>query len=102
MRRALVKMHGIDAGVLEALDDGSYKLSYLDAYDGPPISLALPTSTRVYSFESFPAYFDGLLPEGIMLEALLRKHKLDKRDYFGQLLKVGGDLVGAVTVETLP
>jgi serine/threonine-protein kinase HipA len=33
-----------------------------------------------------------------MLEALLLKYKLDRKDYFGQLIQVGNDLVGAVTV----
>ena len=34
-----------------------------------------------------------------MLEGLLKQIKIDKNDYFGQLLAVGGDLVGAVTVK---
>ncbi|RYW70038.1 toxin HipA, partial [Legionella pneumophila] len=42
-----------------------------------------------------------LLPEGIMLEALLRKYKIDKNDYFGQLIIVGQDVVGAVTIEEI-
>ncbi|WP_156812382.1 HipA N-terminal domain-containing protein [Legionella tunisiensis] len=45
--------------------------------------------------------FEGLLPEGIMLEALLRKYKIDRNDYFGQLILVGRDVVGAVTIEGL-
>jgi len=35
------------------------------------------------------------------LEALLRAVKLDRHDHFAQLLAVGRDLVGAVTVEPL-
>ena len=49
-----------------------------------------------------PAHkFEGLLPEGMMLEALLRKYKIDRNDYFGQIIMVGQDVVGAVTVEEL-
>jgi len=33
-----------------------------------------------------------------MLEGLLRQCKIDRTDLFGQLLAVGGDTVGAVTV----
>jgi serine/threonine-protein kinase HipA len=53
----------------------------------------------MYEFKTFPPFFDGLLPEGAQLEGLLRLKKLDRSDYFGQLISVGQDLVGAVTVE---
>ena len=36
-----------------------------------------------------------------MLEGLLRQHKIDAHDRLAQLLVVGGDLVGAVTVEAM-
>ncbi len=36
-----------------------------------------------------------------MLDALLRKYKIDRNDYFGQLIKVGQDVVGAVTIEEI-
>ena len=63
------------------------------------MSLTLPVRPAPYEFETFPAFFDGLLPEGLNLEALLKLAKLDAGDCFGQLVTVGGDLVGAVTVE---
>ena len=47
---------------------------------------------------AFRRFFDGLLPEGVMLESLLKKRKLDRHDYFGQLVILGADLVGAITV----
>ncbi|MGD9592865.1 MAG: HipA N-terminal domain-containing protein, partial [Candidatus Berkiella sp.] len=52
-----------------------------------------------FSFTTFPPFFDGLLPEGILLEALLKNAKIDKNDLFSQLVTVGNDLVGSVTVE---
>lgn len=51
-----------------------------------------------YVFTTFPLVFEGLLPEGPQLEALLRKHKIDRNDAFRQLITVGGDLVGSLTV----
>ena len=47
------------------------------------------------------ADFDGLLPEGVQLTALLQRGKIDKHDLFSQLVAVGADLVGAVTIEVL-
>jgi serine/threonine-protein kinase HipA len=39
------------------------------------------------------------LPEGLLLEGLLKQRKIDKFDYLSQLIAVGNDLVGAVTVQ---
>lgn len=61
----------------------------------------MPLTNKIYKFDVFPPFFEGLLPEGSMLEALLRKYKIDKNDYFEQLIKVGRDVVGAVTIEEL-
>ena len=97
MRSAEVYVHDVLAGTLEQ-DDGRWLLRYRRGYEGPPISLRLPVSGRAYEFESFPPFFDGLLPEGVMLEGLLRACTLDRDDYLGQLIAVGEDLVGAVTV----
>ncbi len=44
---------------------------------------------------------EGLLPEGEMLGGLLRQLKIDAKDLFSQLMAVGRDLVGAVTVEEI-
>lgn len=98
-RRATVCVDGIPAGVLCEYKRGvHYELSYDPAYQGGPISLAMPLTTTPYTFRSFPPFFDGLLPEGAQLEALLRSRKIDKDDVFSQLLAVGSDLVGNVTV----
>jgi serine/threonine-protein kinase HipA len=59
----------------------------------------MPVADRQFGYTSFPPFFDGLLPEGFLLESLLRDRKLDRGDNFGQLLAVGADMVGAVTVE---
>ena len=101
MRKARILVNDIMAGIFEELENGRYRFTYQSDYVGLPISLTIPTANNVYEFDQFPPFFEGLLPEGIHLEALLRKYKLDKNDYFGQLLQVGSDLVGAVTVEPL-
>jgi serine/threonine-protein kinase HipA len=101
MKRARVLVNGVLAGILEKLDNDKYNFIYEENYKNPPISLTMPIKNKKYELDKFPPFFEGLLPEGEMLEALLVKHKLDKKDYFGQLLKVGKDVVGAVTIEGL-
>jgi len=89
------------AGILEARDDGSYRFTYELGYRGEPVSLTMPTSQPVWEFAHFPAPFEGLLPEGVLLDALLRIRKLDKHDLFGQLLAVGHDVVGSLRIEAV-
>ena len=99
MKKARVLVCGSYAGLLEQLEHGEYRFMYSAGYEGPPVSLTMPVKKNSFEFDKFPPFFEGLLPEGEMLEALLRKYKLDKKDYFGQLLKVGRDVVGAVSIE---
>jgi len=87
------------AGYLKELPGKRWSFDYLHGYNGIPISLILPVRPEPYEFDEFPAVFEGLLPEGMQLEALLRRKKIDRHDLFGQLIAVGEDLVGSVTVK---
>ena len=92
-------VEGVLAGVLEETERGrKYLFRYEEQYTGRPVSLAMPTSKRENVYETFPPFFDGVLPEGVMLEALLKQRKIDRDDLFAQLVAVGEDLVGAVSV----
>ena len=102
MRRAKVYNFGIETGILEEIEKGKlYKFTYNDDYNGPPVSLTLPIKQKEFSFNEFPSYFDGLLPEGNQLESLIRQTKTDRGDHFSHLVIVGKDLVGSVTVEEI-
>ncbi|HKJ44613.1 MAG TPA: HipA N-terminal domain-containing protein, partial [Balneolales bacterium] len=93
-------IHKKKAGILSESDDREYyTFEYLKDYDGPPLSVALPVSEESYRYKIFPPFFEGLLPEGTNLEALLGHQNIDRNDYFTQLITVGTNLVGAVTVE---
>ena len=92
-------MHSRKAGTLIEEDKNSrYRFVYYKEYDGPPISVTMPVDQGEYEFERFPPFFEGLLPEGANLETLLRTKKIDRDDPFSQLMAVGEDTVGAVTV----
>lgn len=101
MRRAIVMVHGNRAGVLTEMSSGEYHFEYDESYEGEAVSLTMPLNHKKYGYKSFPPFFEGLLPEGIMLEGLLRIAKIDKKDYFSQLIATGNDLVGAVTVKSM-
>lgn len=100
MRKAKVFVKGVEAGSLTELIKGKeYVFEYIDGYKGLEVSRTMPTNQKVYKFNMFPPFFDGLLPEGIQLEGLLKLKKIDKYDYFSQLIVVGNDMVGVVTVK---
>jgi len=100
MKRAKIFVRGAEAGILTEIKQGKeYVFEYLNEYDGPEISKTMPTVNMIYQFDRFPPFFDGLLPEGIQLEGLLKIRKIDKNDLLSQLIAVGEDLVGVVTVK---
>ena|SRR5690625_5127819 len=99
MRKANVYMHGQKAGILIEEEKGEwYRFVYDDQYEGPPISVTIPVAQREFEYDRFPPFFEGLLPEGVNLEMLLRTKKIDRGDEFAQLMAVGEDTVGAVTI----
>lgn len=84
--------------MLEETGANHFVFRYLDSYEGAPVSLTMPVARREFNFDGFPPFFEGLLPEGDMLEGLLRQRKIDRADLFAQLVAVGAETVGAVTV----
>lgn len=98
MRQAEVYVDQQFAGLLSEESKSHYIFEYDPCYQGKPVSLTMPVSQKKFKYGCFPPFFDGVLPEGFMLNALLRYGKLDANDYFGQLLRVGEDLVGNITV----
>lgn len=100
MRTIKVFVDDIHAGFLHEIErNKNYRFDYLDNYSGNPVSLLMPITKKTYMYERFPPFFEGLLPEGIMLESLLRQSKIDKDDLLSQLIMIGSDMVGNVTVE---
>jgi serine/threonine-protein kinase HipA len=99
--RAIVLYGNREAGDLVKRPGGfefSYRPEYLRDPDSMPISLAMPLAeTRFESPVLFP-FFDGLLPEGWLLDLTCRSAKIDKNDKFHLLLHTGRDPIGAVSV----
>ncbi|MFH0893884.1 MAG: HipA N-terminal domain-containing protein [Bacteroidota bacterium] len=100
MRTAKIYVCGKEAGTLfEKVFGKEYLFEYNAYYAGIPVSLTMPVSQKSFSFDYFPPFFDGLLPEGHQLEGLLKQGKVDRNDFFSQLMLVGNDTVGAVNVK---
>jgi serine/threonine-protein kinase HipA len=102
MRKARIYVKGVEAGTLTEVQKGKeYLFEYLEGYEGPEVSRTMPRKNTIYKYKEFPPFFDGLLPEGFQLEGLLKIKKIDLKDYLSQLIAVGDDMVGVVTVKEI-
>lgn len=89
------------AGVLEETDTGyrfSYSPDYLNAGNAFPVSLSLPLRQEPYFDKRLFPFFDGLIPEGWLLNIAEETWKLNPRDRMGLLLACCRDCIGAVSV----
>ncbi len=105
MRRAIITVKGIPAGHLIEDEDGytfSYDAAYAAHVDAQPVSLTMPVRVEPYRSERelFP-FFDGLIPEGWLLDIAETNWKINPRDRMGLLLACCRDCIGDVGVEEL-
>ena len=102
MRKAEVKIHNRTAGWLWQDEDGYqfiYDASYLNLPDAEPVSLTLPLRDASYNSKMLFAFFDGLIPEGWLLDIAERNWKLNPRDRMELLLTCCKDCIGAVSID---
>lgn len=89
------------AGILEEKESGSFIFTYDKAYLNKknfPISLNLPLREESYVSDRLFPFFDGLIPEGWLLNLASKNWKLNARDRMGLLLASCQDCIGAVSV----
>jgi len=101
MRQAEIQLNGRTAGMLHEHDDGytfTYSIDYLAQPDSAPISLSLPLQPEPFKDKRLFPFFDGLIPEGWLLDIAEHTWKLDSRDRMGLLLACCRDCIGAVSV----
>ena len=100
-RTAYVYVKKRFAGILSETDYGysfRYDRDYLDLPDASPVSLTLPLNGEEYRAKTLFAFFDGLIPEGWLLNVVLHNWKISRDDRFGLLLVACKDPIGDVSV----
>lgn len=102
MRSADVFLFDRKAGLIWETADGSYAFAYdkeyLNGATPLPVSNTLPLAAETYEDRYLFPFFDGLIPEGWLLDIAEETWKLDPRDRFGLLLACCRDCIGAVSV----
>ena len=89
------------AGYLSETEDGYrfiYDRDYLAMQGAEAVSLTLPLSDKAYVSSVMFPFFDGLIPEGWLLEVAEQNWKLNQRDRMGLLLACCRDCIGAVSI----
>lgn len=101
-RSAYVYVRNHFAGILSETDSGYqfvYEKDYLTSEEAAPVSLTLPLSTEPYLSTTLFPFFDGLIPEGWLLNVVSRNWKIDVKDRFGLLLVACKDCIGSVSIQ---
>ena len=102
MRKAVIKIEDQLAGWLTQ-DEQGYHFVYDQAYASQPgarpVSLTLPLREASYTSKVLFPFFDGLIPEGWLLDIAEKNWKLNARDRMGLLLACCKNCIGAVSVE---
>ena len=100
-RSADIYLNDVLAGLLTETER-AYTFRYMDAYlarpDAQSISLSLPLTRDTYCEKRLFPFFDGLIPEGWLLDIAGQTWKINPRDRMGLLLACCRDCIGAVSV----
>lgn len=102
LRKANVYYQGILAGWLSETEEGFsfvYDTNYLANANAQPISLTMPLRPTPYMSTVLFPFFDGLIPEGWLLDVALRNTDVSTLDRMSLLLLCCKDCIGAVGVE---
>ncbi|MCQ2217377.1 MAG: HipA N-terminal domain-containing protein [Paludibacteraceae bacterium] len=101
MRQAKIYRKEMLAGMLTE-DGGEYMFKYDDAYLASPsaaaISLTLPLQQEAYTSPVLFPFFDGLIPEGWLLDVALRNTDISVLDRMSLLLLCCKECIGSVSV----
>jgi serine/threonine-protein kinase HipA len=100
-RKAEVYLYDRLAGIISEDETGynfQYSASYLAGKNPVAVSRLLPLRSEKYHDRTLLPFFDGLIPEGWLLEIAEKNWKLDSSDRMGLLLACCRDCIGAVSI----
>lgn len=101
MKKAKIYFQDQLAGTLVEDENGftfTYDTNYLHHPAARPVSLTLPLRAEAYQSNVLFPFFDGLIPEGWLLNIAQEHWKIDLRDRMALLLACCQDCIGAVSV----
>jgi serine/threonine-protein kinase HipA len=106
MRRGNVYYKEHLAGIVTETDEGEYVFQYNEQYvkEHPSefISFTMPVNDQPYVEKRLFPFFEGLIPEGWLLDIASKNWKIKRDDRMGLLLACCQNCIGAVSVIPIP
>lgn len=102
MRQGKVLYKNNLAGIITETDDGEYLFAYdydyIQSFPNQALVFTMPVSNKVYRSNRLFPFFEGLIPEGWLLNIASKSWKLNPNDRMGLLLACCKNCIGAVSV----
>lgn len=102
MRKANIFYNEILSGILTETDDGEYLFQYdreyVAKYPSQFITFTMPVGPKIYRDNRLFPFFEGLIPEGWLLDIASTNWKINRNDRMGLLLACCQNCIGAVSV----
>ena len=105
MRSAEIYYKDVLAGVLIEAYDGTYSFEYredyIKMYPKQFLTFTMPVINKKYIDRQLFPFFEGLIPEGWLLDIASKNWKLNPNDRMGLLLACCQNCIGAVSVKQI-
>src|ERR1035437_7810793 len=93
------------AGIITETVDGEFVFRYDESFvkEHPHefITFTMPVTNKPYTDKRLFSFFDGLIPEGWLLDIASKNWKINQNDRMGLLLACCKNCIGAVIVEQI-
>ena len=104
MKQAGIYVNDVFCGILTEDEEGyhfCYEKDYLASQGAVQISPTMPLTEQQYDKEMMFPVFDGLIPEGWLLNIASTSWKIDPRDRMSLLMACCKDCIGNISVKPL-
>lgn len=105
MRSAAIYYKNYLAGILTETDDGEYLFEYEEKYitEHPDqfLTFTMPVGAKSFAHNRLFPFFEGLIPEGWLLDVASQNWKINQNDRMGLLLACCQNCIGAVSVQPI-
>jgi serine/threonine-protein kinase HipA len=105
MRSAAIYYKDLLAGVLIETNDGQYTFEYdqkyVEVFPKQLLTFTMPVTTKKYVDNRLFPFFEGLIPEGWLLDIASKNWKINTNDRMGLLLACCQNCIGAVSVQPI-
>jgi serine/threonine-protein kinase HipA len=105
MRSAEIYYKNILAGILIETNEGIYSFEYTEdyikLYPYQFLTFTMPVIHKKYIDRQLFPFFEGLIPEGWLLDIASKNWKLNPNDRMGLLLACCQNCIGAVSVKQI-